>query len=113
MRRTHVVKAGEPSTRMSEPSQPLDIIQVGILEKPDYSTEIIEKYQSGSSASDIANLFYCSKQTKLSVLKKNKINMRPVKICTTRTAVLKQRAKSGAKLFYGFCYLGGVLTKTR
>lgn len=91
--------------------QPLGITHVPLLEKPDYSKEIIEKYQSGSSASDIANLFSCSKQTILSVLKKNKINMRPAKICTTRTAVLQQRAKSGAKPFYGFCYSEGSFTK--
>lgn len=37
--------------------------------------------------------------------------MRPAQVVTTRTAVLQQRAKSGAKPFYGFCYFDGELAK--
>lgn len=32
-------------------------------------------------------------------------------VVTTRTAVLKQKSKSAAKPFYGFCYFEGALTK--
>ena len=37
--------------------------------------------------------------------------MRPARNVTTRTAVLQQKAKSGAKPFYGFCHFEGALTK--
>jgi hypothetical protein len=37
--------------------------------------------------------------------------MRPARSVTTRTAVLQQKAKSGARPFYGFCYFEGALTK--
>lgn len=32
-------------------------------------------------------------------------------VVTTRTAVLKQKSKSGAKPFYGFCYFESALAK--
>lgn len=91
--------------------QPLGITQICISERVDYSKEIVEKYLSGSSASDIAGLYSCSKQKILKILKKSKINMRPARTVTTRTAVLQQKAKSGARPFYGFCYFEGALTK--
>jgi len=37
--------------------------------------------------------------------------MRPARSVTTRTAVLQQKAKSGARPFYGFCYFEGALAK--
>ena len=37
--------------------------------------------------------------------------MRPARSVTTRAAVLQQKAKSGARPFYGFCYFEGALTK--
>lgn len=37
--------------------------------------------------------------------------MRPAQSVTTRTAVLQQKAKSGARPFYGFCYSEAVLAK--
>ena len=91
--------------------QPLGITQICISEKVDYSKEVVEKYLCGHSSSDIAVLYSCSKQKILKILKKNKINMRPARNVTTRTAVLQQKAKSGAKPFYGFCYFEGALTK--
>lgn len=104
-------KIGEPSAQISKPAQPLGITHICISERPDYSKEIVDKYLSGSSASDIAKLYSCSKQKILSILKKNKINMRPARSVTTRTAVLQQKAKSGARPFYGFCYFEGALAK--
>jgi len=91
--------------------QPLGITQICISERPDYSKEIVEKYISGNSASDIGRLYSCSKQKILKILKKNKINMRPARTVTTRMAVLQKKAKSGARPFYGFCYFEGALTK--
>ena len=37
--------------------------------------------------------------------------MRPARNVTTRTAVLQQKEKSGARPFYGFCYFEGALAK--
>ncbi|MCK6600110.1 MAG: hypothetical protein L6Q37_17230 [Bdellovibrionaceae bacterium] len=104
-------KNGDPSNPISKPLQPLGITRITLSEKPDYSKEIVEKYLSGCSASEIGGLFSCSKQKVLAILKKQKINIRPPIVVTTRTAVLKQRSKSGAKPFYGFCYFEGALTK--
>jgi hypothetical protein len=104
-------ETGEPSAQISKPAQPLGITHICISERPDYSKEIVEKYISGSSVSDIAKFYSCSKQKILSVLKKQKINMRPARSVTTRAAVLQQKAKSGAKPYYGFCYFEGILTK--
>lgn len=104
-------RIGEPNTPISKPRQPHGIIQFRYLVKPDYSKEIVEKYLSGYSASDIGRLYSCSKQKILKILKKNKVNMSPARSVTTRTAVLLQKAKSGAKPYYGFCYLEGALAK--
>jgi hypothetical protein len=60
---------------------------------------------------DISRHFSCSKQKVLKILKKQKANLRPAKTVTTRVAVLQQKAKSGARPFYGFCYFEGSLTK--
>ena len=104
-------KLGDPSNPISKPLQPLGITRITLSEKTDYSKEIVEKYLSGCSASEIAGLFSCSKHKVLSVLKKHKINIRPPRVVTTRTAVLKQKSTSGAKPFYGFCYFEGALAK--
>lgn len=72
---------------------------------------MIEKYLLGFSARDIAKHFSCSKQKVLRLLKKNKINMRPSGVVTTRTAFLQRKSKNGSKPFYGFCYFEGKLTK--
>jgi len=105
------VTNGDPSASISKRMQPIGITQICISERVDCSKEIVEKYLSGSSASDIASLYSCSKQKILKILKKSKINMRPARTVTTRTAMLQQKAKSGARPFYGFCYFEGALTK--
>ena len=102
---------GEPSTTISEPSQVVDITGICPSDNTELLKEIIEKYKNGSSALEIGRQFSCSKQKILSILKKAKVNRRPAKVVTTRTAVMKQHAKSGAKPYYGFCYLDGKLTK--
>lgn len=92
--------------------QPDEIIELRFLVKPKYSKEIIEKYLDGFSARDIAKHFSCSKQKVLRTLKKNKINMRPSGVVTTRAAFLQRKSKNGSKPFYyGFCYFEGKLTK--
>lgn len=106
-----VVGHGEPATRINKPVQVIDITDITKLEKQEFSPEIAQKYLSGFSASDLAKQYSCSKQKILSILKKQKINMRPALSVNTRTAVLKQKAKSGAKPYYGFCYFEGSLTK--
>ncbi len=64
-------------------------------EKVDYSKEMVEKNLSGSSASDIAGLYSCSKQKILKILKKSKVNMRSARtIHQINQELDKQKIKS-------------------
>lgn len=101
---------GEPGESISELLYPSDIIQIPSLEKPDFSKEIVEKYQKGFSLKEISEIFGCSKCKVLKELRKKGVNTRPKRALPTHEAVVTG-GRGGRKPYYGFCYLDGKLGK--
>lgn len=101
---------GDPSFRISERLDHVDIIQFSPQGDPRISEKAVEEYQKGQSIADIAKVLGRSKSFVKLRLERAGIEPREKLSQTTHMRRIK-RGKQGARPYYGFCYLEGEIVK--
>lgn len=112
--RSNTCQYGEPSFPLTELLQAIDFMTFLVKIKNRISAAdaiiISEKYKTGSSLRDIANLFGCSKNKIRSELKRHGLELRDGRAQATHKRPLKA-GKQAALPYFGFCYFEGKIIK--
>ncbi|MGZ3747598.1 MAG: recombinase family protein [Pseudobdellovibrionaceae bacterium] len=101
---------GDPSFLISERLDSIDIIKDFVQKDNRISEKIIQEYQKGQSIADIAKLLGRSKCFVSLRLERSGIEPRE-KLSQATHVRRSKRGKQGARPYYGFCYLEGVIVK--